>query len=588
MEEDKTQDLDSYLDHSERIAVIGSPSSTTDLNLDVLGTAAEKKLIGSLGVIRYPQDGINNYALGQITEISMQNIWSQDPTMKSLVRQKGRVDPITGKQDTHRAKMIVSAVFANNVGAIEPSVLGTVPSTGTSVRLVDNEILKKLLSIYQQEIFYLGNIYGNNVLLPVRLRHFGSEEQGLKEAQHIGVFGKTGSGKSVLAKMITLAYSKHKSMSMFVLDPQGEFSMDLKDETSPLKKGIDKLNRKVILIDLQNLILSGYPLFRDVLLESEFFKRLQIISFQNQERAADTIVGILDGKIPGTRENQPKIAPWDACKQASFDRIWLCLSQEATKSQIYNDKKLHERIESAMNSRGKDEVYQDWLRICNLFSYNHKKDGKIIKDLIEELFSSEEKSIVVIDLSANTVSKDIFWNDNIKNAITKEFLATLTAKAEEKYKIKDNLNTLVVIDEAHRLAPRETSENPQLEELKNTLIDAVRTTRKYGLGWMFISQTLSSLHREILNQIRIFMFGFGLGWGMELRALEELIGGNREAISLYQSFKDPQSGLGKREYPFMCIGPASPLSFSSTPLFFNALNYNRDFLKINNLDKNPQ
>ncbi|KKM02477.1 hypothetical protein LCGC14_1784070, partial [marine sediment metagenome] len=116
---------------------------------------------------------------------------------------------------------------------------------------------------------------------------------------------------------------------------------------------------------------------------------------------------------------------------------------------------------------------------------------------------------------------------------------------------------------------------------RRIFIDAIRTTRKYGLGWMFISQTLSSLDYEIINQIRIFIFGFGLAWGNELRALREIIGGNREAIRLYQNFRDPQSGLGKKEYPFMTIGPISPLSFSGTPLFFNALNYPDEFTKVN-------
>jgi len=98
---------------------------------------------------------------------------------------------------------------------------------------------------------------------------------------------------------------------------------------------------------------------------------------------------------------------------------------------------------------------------------------------------------------------------------------------------------------------------------------------------MFISQTLSSLHREILNQIRIFVFGFGLAWGIERQALWEIIGGATEALKLYQNFRDPQSGLGKREYPFMTKGPISPLSFSSTPLFFNALNYPNEFIEDN-------
>ena len=93
------------------------------------------------------------------------------------------------------------------------------------------------------------------------------------------------------------------------------------------------------------------------------------------------------------------------------------------------------------------------------------------------------------------------------------------------------------------------------------------------------------LFRSIINQIRIFVFGFGLAWGIERQALRELIGGQEEAFSLYQMFRDPQSSLGKKEYSFMTTGPISPLSFSGTPLFITALNYPSEFLGINNLSE---
>jgi DNA helicase HerA-like ATPase len=88
---------------------------------------------------------------------------------------------------------------------------------------------------------------------------------------------------------------------------------------------------------------------------------------------------------------------------------------------------------------------------------------------------------------------------------------------------------LIIIDEAHRIASRDIKlDDEYLYEVRNTLKDAVRTTRKYGLGWMFISQTLSSLDKEILNQLRIYLFGFGLGWGTELQSLKDIISGNTE------------------------------------------------------------
>ncbi|GAH76606.1 unnamed protein product, partial [marine sediment metagenome] len=174
----------------------------------------------------YYQDGKDLYALGQITEIMMQNIWTQDPTMRGIIRQRGRVDPITEKQDIHMAKMIISSVFSVHDNSVQPSLFGTVPSTGTRIKLFDDKIMNALLADYQDELFYLGKTYGTDFNLPMWLKHFGPEKHGVGEAYHIGIFGKTGSGKSVLAKMMITGYLRHKGMSIYILDPQGEFSTE--------------------------------------------------------------------------------------------------------------------------------------------------------------------------------------------------------------------------------------------------------------------------------------------------------------------------------------------------------------------------
>ena len=117
------------------------------------------------------------------------------------------------------------------------------------------------------------------------------------------------------------------------------------------------------------------------------------------------------------------------------------------------------------------------------------------------------------------------------------------------------------------------------ERGKKGLIDAVRTTRKYGLGWLFISQTLSSLHTEILQQLRIQFFGFGLSMGQEFQSLRQIVGGNDSALRLYSLFRDPQPAfdIAGRQYSFMTTGPISPLSFAGTPLFLSAFNFNEFF-----------
>lgn len=571
------------LDNSERIGVIGSPSSTAELTLDILGTATSKKLIGNLSIFHYIQDGKDHYALGQITEIVMQNVWVQDPTMRGIIRQRGRVDPITEKQDVHTAKMMVSAVFSKGSETLEPSILGTVPPTGTSINLVNERIMNVLLTSYSQELFYLGKAYGTNILLPMWFKHFGSGYVGAGEAYHIGVFGKTGSGKSILAIMTMMGYLRHDNMSIFVLDPQGQFSREFRKPE--IKNLVEKqLSRDIQIINLHNLVLSGYSLFKKILIGSNnLISWCNIKHPDNQRLAADQIVNILEGKILGKRERLDKIKPWEAYRRESFDRVWdTMLSNDLIQRRIYTSEELRQTMISTMESAERDELHKKWKKIANLFAYKRKKKFKI-SDLVKRIIqdSKAKKTTLIIDLSEFNIPDNILWNEQIKYIVIDEFLSQLIRQAEEQYKKEKLLNTLVILDEAHRLAPREKVENEDLERVKSTLVDGVRTTRKYGLGWMFISQTLSSLDKDIINQIRIYVFGFGLALGVERQALRDIIGGAGEALTLYQTFKDPQSSLGEKEFPFMTLGPISPLSFSSMPLFFNALKYPSEFTKIN-------
>ena len=65
--------------------------------------------------------------------------------------------------------------------------------------------------------------------------------------------------------------------------------------------------------------------------------------------------------------------------------------------------------------------------------------------------------------------------------------------------------------------------------------------------------------------------------GSELANLNELVG-DPEALSLYRSFVDPQS---RKQYPFMFTGPASPLSFTGSPIFVEMFTSYDDFVAAN-------
>lgn len=581
----KLKDMNLLVDQTERLGVVGSPSSTAQLAIDILGSAVTRKLVGELALFRFIQDTASHYALGQITEIQLRNIWHEDPTMRSLIRQRGRVDPVSERQDTHLGQMVISAVFKQGgIASYEPSILGTVPSTGTPIHIVTDDILDEILSPYKEQIFYLGHVYGSIPKLPLWFKHFDRGPDGAGEAYHIGIFGKTGSGKSVLAKMILMAYARYPKMALLVIDPQGEFAREMKGGSTvgefplPIDQIVEGMGKQSYVMTVRNLVLDRWELFEQILYESLFFERLTIPKTENRELACN----ILSDRLRKERVNLK-----DLSKRESFDKAWKLLAEDKVQKVFYRSEGPRDRFNTALLESDPEEFFRDyWSPVTELFREDRTEARTVNKALTWLLNpDSEKRPILIIDLSKEQ-AKGLFWNGTIQALVIKRLLDGLNQTAEYFYKEGTNLNALVVIDEAHRLAPREIpSEDNASRGVCSMLIDAARTTRKYGLGWMFISQTLSSLHMEIIQQMRIFFFGFGLGLGQEFQALRQLVGSSGTALDLYQLFRDPHSAfdISSRQYSFMTIGPVSPLSFSGTPLFFNAFNTVNEFLDVNRL-----
>lgn len=590
------KNVNELVSQAEKIGVIGSPSSTSELALDIMGTAVSKKLVGELALFKYAQDNLTNYAMGQITEVSLRNIWHEDPTMRSLIRQRGRVDAVSERQDTHQGEMTISAVFAEGASGYRPSILGTVPATGTSIHLVDDQILDTLLSQYKKQMFYLGHVYGSKPKLPLWLKHFDKGTDGAGEAYHIGIFGKTGSGKSVLSKMILVGYLKHKQMGVFVLDPQGEFALDLKNQNSKLSVGkalhpsiLKGLGRPFEVYDLSNFRLGTWELLGELLVEFDFFKELGIKDGEYQAIAASYVVAFFKQNNKkhhlSSLDNDALIGCLDHLYK-NVHRIYAGVGGIERVQGFIKEIKDKVALEQSM---GESLPVKDiWDKVIQFFS---EKGGKVSSDdIVRKALRIPDKgarSMIVVDLSKRPqgISSSV-WDDKIKPLLIDVFLNSLIREADSAHKSEKLLNTLVVLDEAHRLAPQEKiNNNERKQRIKNNLIDAVRTTRKFGLGWMFLSQTLSSLDNEIVQQMRISFFGFGLSMGSEFNKLKELVAGKGEYLKLYQQFRDPQSSFDNetREYSFMTIGPVSPLSFSGTPLFLNAFTKVEEFQTANEL-----
>jgi hypothetical protein len=388
--------------------------------------------------------------------------------------------------------------------------------------------------------------------------------------------------------MLLLAYARHPEMALLVIDPQGEFSKDLRDGSAPggfplpLRTVLhDALGRVAVVLSVRDLILDRWELLEELLVTSEFFDKLSFGVRENRQLAAREIA---------QRLRKQGVQLGDLYELKTFQRVLSILSDEQVQRVFYRSANARARFQYMLQRVDPRELYShSWRPLALLFSDRRNPRARTIERVLDGLFRPTDRLIISLDLSGADPAdqhEQVLWDETIQEIVIRRLLEGIRAAAEQAYARSENLNTLILIDEAHRLAPSGylDPESPRAQ-IRTLLIDAVRTTRKYGVGWLLISQSLASLHSEIVSQLRIAFFGYGLGLGQEYRALESFAGGDEHALALYRLFRDPHSSFDptSRVYSFMTVGPVSPLSFAGTPLFFNAFTDVQEFLTANGL-----
>lgn len=580
-------------ERNQDVAVIGSPSSNTELTLDLLLEATEERMVGALTAFRANQNGTPIISVGQVVGIELRNRWHEDSVFRNLVKRTGEIPPITNRQDTRIADLVVGATFRQGSNGYEPEVLGMVPPTGTRVFRVDQALLNQLLSVYQQEIVYLGKAYANDVLYPMWFKHFGSGAGGAGEAYHLGVFGKTGSGKSGLAKMMLCAYARHPQLGILVIDPQGEFSLELSgtrvgQQGLQLDRVIKSQGRQIQKYRIDHIQLDDWTLFEEMLVSLGFCQELTITHQSNAVRAAEVIRNALERAEDKGKKLYPlaNLVRQEAL-QAALNAVLDAQSIQYIFPSQDPRRRLQNRAQDILANRLAEVFNDKWRPIVELFAagQNKRKLYGIVSDLMGTAASTGARPVIVVDLSARG-NQGRFWSDELQRRILGKLLNVLVVQATATLSSGQGANVLVLLDEAHRHAPSgRLDEDSEADRLRSLLRRAVRETRKYGIGWFFISQTLGGIDNEILQQLRILAFGFGLAMGTEFDRLRDFAGGDKRSLELYQSFRDPQSFPRRdlQEFPFMAVGPVSPLAFSGKPLFFTAFTDPDEFGRVNKL-----
>jgi hypothetical protein len=574
---------------AEQVGIVGSPSTTGEITLDIVGEAARRSLVGSMVLLKQEMDaGRVEYALGTIAEVTTTNQWHENISLRGVIANYGRLANLSGRADVKGALMNVQAVYTHEDDGFSPagSTLSMSPSTGASIRRVDDDVVQQLTERESENIFYLGDFYR---MPGTRLPLNPSDFSGPRGAFHAGVFGPSGVGKSVFTAFYIAGQLRHQDLGIFIVDPQAQFTIEREDFLFSLQQLAKELGREVIIKNLATEIRlpQDKRLFAELLAKTPFFRIG--LNFRYPP-ALEAAIAAIDQVLDKTKH-------WN---ELSIDdllrRILQSLRHAAANGDIYKDIKLDRNGQIKPEGSGWkliqaiDEALsgdERWLRLMRSFEpvaslFGSSGPGGTERMKMERLlhlaFQREDgRSRPLIILNMAFAESDYGDSEQVSELVKKlndegtkaRILRTLFDQMErvaagDYQKGEKLLNTLVVFDEAWRYAPR-SSRDDEIKALSEQLAGYARETRKYGVGWMYVLQNPHALHPDVWDQLKsgFRALGFGLT-GADLELIRAQVD-HADSITLYRSFTQPSTT--NVQYPFMLVGAISPLSFTMAPLY---------------------
>jgi hypothetical protein len=365
---------------------------------------------------------------------------------------------------------------------------------------------------------------------------------------------------------------------IIIIDPQGQWSSEQELPFS-LQGFASELGREVIV----RRISEDLKLEKDASLMTNLLQHTKIVvELGLKHENTQEIVWYEISKALRARED------WTDDDSALLLRKLLeYLVTDDAANRVYttpdNASRFQQRVGDLLtNEESFKTALHQFAPIHNLFQAKNPSGGyrHSLKSTIESVFNKTTSSapLLILDMSskappgldeeveeATEKAYEILERDAVKAAVLRNLFQALKRSSEAQFRSGTNLNTLVVLDEAWRYAaPPSRVEEEELQLLSKDLAGYARDTRKFGIGWLYISQSTRSVNLDIWDQMSIRLFGYGLN-GADLDKMAEVID-DRSVLRLYRSSGNPRStGV----YPFMMTGPVSPLAANATPVMLN-------------------
>lgn len=575
------------------VGSITSPSETDRYRMVLRDYAATVQIEGSLVCLDYTElDGtgkpVKKTILCQVSKTQLQNAHHEKAVLRALLREKGRIPGLSGFADHKEVSLLPmdSIISGTEIHQLPRNI----PPTGTDIRFASTEDVK-LFSGKHKALFNIGYLYETQVPVGLMLKHFGEGDDGWGDAHMLGVFGATGSGKTVMAASIIAGFAARSEMGMLIIDPQGQFSgLDENNEYSgelgndpkiwswKLSEAFRQAGRgsNVKLVEIQDISLESPRLFVNLLEKFDFFDSLGILGADKKEQTVIETSRLLIELLRAAQQSEPNfnlgLLKWSGRNMAEM----ICRIGASTYAKPDDQfEKLMQRYDNNLMTQSR--VERIWEEVRQMFARSYN-----LEDLLDDVLINQK--IVILNVDTDQEIKDLYCS---------EILAGIQKKAAEIYRIKRGqfrrgdkankyknakTNALIVIDEAHRFAPQTTRSSKDQENLLATLRDAIATTRKLGVGWFYITQSIANFNKDVFRQIQTKILGVGIGTGADNEHLETALNNDRDLINRYRSLPRP---LTTKVFPFAIIGELVALGNGSRALFVSAPRTQQELFDLN-------
>ncbi|TCS72156.1 zonular occludens toxin Zot [Sulfuritortus calidifontis] len=573
------------------VGATGSPNTVNDVSFDVRAGHLNTALLGALVAfdVRVRIDDVTEdryLVLGQVSSIETINRWHEEAALKNFIKLRGRLPHLTEVGDITEGKIQVIGAYRVTANGYMKARIAVPPGSGIDVAMVE---ARQVLDLVQHERGYafIGKFYGSrDVPAPAYLKHFGDAKQGGSgEAYMGGVFGPSGSGKTVMAMAITSLWTAaSQDMGFLLLDPQSEFaenkigggtgfSFDLHGLLRHFSGGRFDPARDVVRLD--QIQLEGENLFAKMLDSADsqsFFYRLGVKN--KRADAIDAMENLLD--------EMSVVTGWSLTLNFSqamavthpngdtFEQVLLQVMANLYAGRTRQDKLTEFTTNFTTRKR---QLESCWNKVTSLFAATMPNGGAKVKllDIVRGPLSRGQ--IKILDLNPNRLDLDEDYKIVLMNLVFKR----ISQYAHMHFKSGKNLaNCMIVIDEAGRFIPQSPEEDEEKRQLVKDLVAKVKMLRKYQVGFMFITQTIAEIQKEIFRNLHYRVYGVGLGVGADREHIVAKEG--QAAFDLYQALPDPRQSA---TYSYMVAGILPVLGSSGRPMFIEGYGSDTDIISAN-------